>query len=462
MSRDYEQLFNQIVVPHLHSLKELVATSERRKVLVHEWVLEVERSWAEFADTGMGSDFVARLAFFISGLRERARSNPSEDEIKKVLIDAFDASIYCYFEFGARKDVAEATLTFCRDVDEWMNKAVLVPHYERFEKSREIVPFIDEQVNRLENYGLDGNLIKTQLQKAIKREIEDASSLVAELKRLLEQIPDLHLKAIQTNPSKASKIDEEIEEFVVRAEKFGYHIKLDKELVKKRKRISEFTHILKILKESLRKSGIADFIDISKFEIVNHFNLDKEPIIVATQTAGVLNDEFLRLVHENRDIGKRAVTLGKKLQKEWSDIIPELFPEKQMKQLVEIESRIAKFSDIAEVLEKSLRKSGIADSIDVSKFEILNRFDLRKEPMTVATHTAGVLNDQFLHLVKENRDFGKRAVSLAKKLQKEWSDIIPELFPEKQMEQLIEIEKEAKWPTWVPTFIRKLIEKMKR
>ena len=44
-TRNYKELFDDIISVHLHKLVTLVEGLHSHKVLVHEWVLGVEKSW---------------------------------------------------------------------------------------------------------------------------------------------------------------------------------------------------------------------------------------------------------------------------------------------------------------------------------------------------------------------------------------------------------------------------------
>jgi hypothetical protein len=216
--KDYFELFTNIVAPHLHKLVELVSSSRRMKVLVHEWVLEIEYNWPEYAIVSDDdSDFIARLSFWIGGLREKFKSNPSKKDVIELLNKTFDASTFCYFEFGARDDIERQIEFYCTQVDDFFNERILSPKLKRFRLSKEAIPLINRTIKILEYYHFKFEHVK------FRESIEDASELETELLSLFRRLLNGFIKITESNFANLSEINEKFLSFLSCCNKIGYN-----------------------------------------------------------------------------------------------------------------------------------------------------------------------------------------------------------------------------------------------
>ncbi len=134
MGNKYTGLFNSIIAPHLHALVDSVSNYTRVKVLVHEWNQEILSIWPEhiIETTEDSSDVIARLSYWIGGLREKFSAGLTKKEVIKKLNEVFYVSLRFYFEYGAKKDVERLIEKFCKDGDKWMKKKNLAKKLHSF------------------------------------------------------------------------------------------------------------------------------------------------------------------------------------------------------------------------------------------------------------------------------------------------------------------------------------------
>jgi hypothetical protein len=144
VSKDYEELCTRIVVPHLHKLVKTIEADRLQKVLVHEWVLGIEKNWAEYSRaTSHDSTFVARLTFWIHGLRDKFADCKDDRQAVILLNEVFEASTYGCLEYGGDPGMALQIERFCATVDAWMGRKVLQPRWATFSIISKTGPLIN-------------------------------------------------------------------------------------------------------------------------------------------------------------------------------------------------------------------------------------------------------------------------------------------------------------------------------
>lgn len=261
--KDYSEFFTHVVANHLHKLVDLVGGSHSQKVLVHEWVLGIEYNWSAYVSTSNDDDseFIPRLSFWIGGLRDQFNSNPSKSKVIELLNKTFDASTFCYFDYGARSDVEEQIEKYCKEVDDWFGEEILTPKLRKFKLSKDVIPLINSEIESLQRYG--SNLSDSKI--GISKDIRDASGLEKEFLSMFKTISKGYVKSMKTNVDWFSDIKRNLDSFLNSCNKLGY-----KDLLS-RKQLSEIEEIEELVliehKNSLKLIVNDNFNKIKKFEV---------------------------------------------------------------------------------------------------------------------------------------------------------------------------------------------------
>jgi len=247
---DYSDFFTNVVAKHLHRLVDLVKNLRSKKVLVHEWVVGIERNWSIYV-TIDASEFIPRLSFRIGGLRDQFNSNPTKNKVIDLLYETFDASTFCYFDYDMRDDVERQIENYCKEVDEWFSEDILTPKLEKFRLSKEVIPLINDQIDILQRYGSDLSGSKN----GISKEIKDALELEKEFLFVFKTISEKYVESMSKNIEGFSDIKSNLESFEKSCNKLGYKDVLSKKLK---------SEIEEINKKIILKNLIADSISILK------------------------------------------------------------------------------------------------------------------------------------------------------------------------------------------------------
>ncbi len=216
--KDYPEFFTNVVANHLHKLVEMVNTCRREKVLLHEWILGIEYNWPEYIHVSDDeSEFIPRLSFWIGGLRDRFNSEPKKSEVIGMLNKTFDASTFCFFEYGARDDILRQIEKYAKDVDDYFYEDILNHKLKKFKFSQKIVGIVNKAFDKLIESGVKQKEIDNI---KISRNIDTASDLEKEFNKLIEVITKLFINS--TNLSKRGEVLEYIKTFLKDCEKLGY------------------------------------------------------------------------------------------------------------------------------------------------------------------------------------------------------------------------------------------------
>ena len=252
--KDYSDFFTYIVAKHLHKLVDLVEDSHSQKVIVHKWVWGIEKNWAEYARTSDDdSEFIPRISFWIGGLRDTFNSNPSKSQVIDLLNRTFDASTFCYFEYGARDDVEKQIEKYCKEVDDWFNEEILTPKLKKFRLSKEVIPLINSSLYILQRYEFD----LTDSEIEISKKTGADSVPEKELFSLFKMIADEFVKVINKNSERFAEINNDFNSFIESCNKLGYEESIFKnqklEIEEIKKSIEEKNSLKEIIKESFDK-----------------------------------------------------------------------------------------------------------------------------------------------------------------------------------------------------------------
>ena len=269
---NYSDFFTNIVAKHLHKLVEIIGDSPSQKVLVHEWVLGIESTWRDFTRTLMvypknynhDSEFISRLSFWIEGLRDKFNSNSSKNQVIELLYKTFDASTFCYFDYGTRDDVEAQIENYCKQVDEWFGESILSPKLKKFRLSKNVIPLINSTMDTLQRYG--SNLDNSDI--GISKDIRDASGLEKEFYAMFSRITEEFIISMAKNVILFSIMKSQLDYFLSSCHKLGYDDILSK------KQNSQIEEIKNLIEE---KKRLQDIINHSFDKLKRYFAELPEP-----------------------------------------------------------------------------------------------------------------------------------------------------------------------------------------
>ena len=275
--KDYSEFFTHVVANHLHKLVDLVKSSRREKILVHEWILGIEYNWPEYIHVSDdNSEFIPRLSFWIGGLRDRFNSDPKKSEVVEMLDKTFDASTFCFFEYGARDDVLKQIEKYSKEVDEFFGEDILTHKFKKFKLSQKIVKIVNNAFEKLVDFGVKQDKIDSI---KISKEIDTASDLEKEFNKLIETIIKL---SINSTTSPKNKVINYLEEFLEECQELGYdksvlYIKITNIFRMTIKNLDVSLKIgKKLIKNKTDNKGEIVFIEIPKGNVTLLFNHKKE------------------------------------------------------------------------------------------------------------------------------------------------------------------------------------------
>jgi hypothetical protein len=219
---NYSQLFDDIVAVHLHQLVKLIGRTKSYKILFHEWILGVEKNYRKYVfdddDKEEYSEFVPRLSFRIGGLRDEFKQAKSKSKIIDLLLETFDISTYCYFDYGAREDIAKQIETYCVEVDKWMGEKILLDKYKRFKFSQKAIPSILSSLNSLKVFG--SNIDESKY--IINEQIEKLNDLEKEFIKISKSIVQEYVLLLHTNKEYYDDIKRNLNKFFEECKSNGY------------------------------------------------------------------------------------------------------------------------------------------------------------------------------------------------------------------------------------------------
>jgi hypothetical protein len=275
--KDYSDFFTHVVANHLHKLVDLVEFSRRKKILVHEWILGIEYNWPEYIHVSDdNSEFIPRLSFWIGGLRDRFNSDPKKSEVVEMLDKTFDASTFCFFEYGARDDVLKQIEKYSKEVDEFFGEDILTHKFKKFKLSQKIVKIVNNAFEKLVDFGVKQDKIDSI---RISKDIDTASDLEKEFNKLIETIIKL---SINSTTSPKNEVINYLEEFLGECQELGYdksvlYIKITNIFRMAIKNIDVSLRIgKKLIKNKTDDKGEIVFIEIPKGNVTLSFNHKKE------------------------------------------------------------------------------------------------------------------------------------------------------------------------------------------
>lgn len=338
---DYSDFFTKVVTKHLHRLVDLVKNSHSQKVLVHEWVLGIEYNWSAYVTTSEddGSEFIPRLSFWIGGLRDQFNSNINKNKVIELLYKTFDASTFCYFEYGARDDVEKQIEKYCKEVDDWFNEEILLPKLKKFRLSKDVIPLINSQIDLLQRYNSD----LSDSRFGISKDIRDASGLEKEFSSIFKIISEEYVKVMKSNIEWFLDISENLKSFEKTCSNLGY-----REIVSKKQK-SEIEEISKLieLKKTLKSIVNIHFDKIKIYEPNLPEPEKYSPFLTLFHNSlkHIKPEEILMHLYEMYlDILKRNPKQGNDIHANMNSFIKEISKENPVKQ---IEQRFNEIKDNA-------------------------------------------------------------------------------------------------------------------
>jgi hypothetical protein len=216
--KNISELFTNIVAEYLHKLVDSVGNLTFHKILVHEWVVGIEYNWGVFTRSSDDSDFVARLSLRIGGWRSEFAQAKSQKEVTKLLYQTFDAMTFCYFDYGAEKEVETIIEDYCKAVDGWFGELILQPKLKRFKLSRKAIPLLEETLGKLKKWGFTLDKRKGVLSE----DITNATGLEKEFQTLFSDIIEEFIRIIKRNISDYNEIKLELDKFLEGCKELGY------------------------------------------------------------------------------------------------------------------------------------------------------------------------------------------------------------------------------------------------
>lgn len=226
MSKDFSELNANIVQPFLNKLVDLVGDDFPRKILFNEWVLGVERSWTKIrsVEDKSGSDVIARIAIGSGGIRDRMKSARTLSQVKPDLEIVYATGTYCFFEFGARRDILVEIEKFVKEADSWIGEDFLSQKLKIFKYGQEIVPFIGREIKFLKTFESEHHSVKLPNFSA-KKEIKSTAEFESEFKKIAKKIHAAYIHTLKQNPSNKFLLSQ-FSNFQKEVQKFGYSKKL--------------------------------------------------------------------------------------------------------------------------------------------------------------------------------------------------------------------------------------------
>lgn len=419
--KDYSDFFTNIVAKHLHKLVEIIGDSPSQKVLVHEWVLGIESTWRDFTTIlrvyppkhrNDDSEFISRLSFWIGDLRDKFNSNPSKNQVIELLYKTFDASTFCYFDYGARDDVEAQIENYCKQVDEWFGESVLSPKLNKFRLSKDVIPLINSTIDTLQRYGsnLDNSVI------GISKDIRDASGLEKEFYAMFGRITEEFIKSMMKNVESFSDIKSQLDYFLSSCHKLGYEDILSK------KQDSKIQEIKNLIDE---KKRLSDIINISFDKLKKYFVDLPEPNkhrlftdVLGKTLKNIDNKKIIQYLYQvHLDILKRNPIQG-------NAIIDEI------KSFIQIASKDFNVSsietDFKTIKEKSYLKIKVMNLFRIAKKDIVVSIKKDNKPiLKKSTDSKG-------ECIFENLPKGELSLIITNKnKERQYSSIINEYYNEK-------------------------------
>ncbi len=277
---DYSIFFTDIVARHLHELVDMVKHSHRQKILLHQWILGIEHNWPDYVQISDNeSEFVPRLSIWIGGLRDRFNSSPTKQEVIEMLAETFDASTFCFFEYGARKDILNQIERYVNDVDEYFDEDVLNHRFKKFILSQKIVYVLNEAFDKLIELGVSPDDLN---QIPISKDIDTASELEKEFTKLIENVLKLAISSVSVFRRKA--MYDYLTEFLDRCKEVEYdmsvlYVKLTNIFGLGIKNVDMRLKVGKLeLQDKTDRRGMIVFMDIQKGNATISFNRSKQKL----------------------------------------------------------------------------------------------------------------------------------------------------------------------------------------
>lgn len=289
---DYVNLFKDIIAPHLHKLVELVKGSNYRRVLIHEWVLGIEYNWVGYAhkEDDDTSEFVPRLSFWIGGLRDKFNSNPSKKQVIDLLHQTFDASTYCYFDYGARSDIERQINNYCTQVDDWFGEKILTPKLDRFRLSKKAIPFINTNLDILQRYNSELGSSKLEISK----EIQNASDLEKEFNSMFRLLMDEYIKVMRRDTDSFIELNKYFDSFLDDCKKLGYNISVSKKQKSDLENIKQKIDLKNLIQDT--KDILKGTFDIETNKINKIINSDSQFVTICQDISIEVSSQIIEQV----------------------------------------------------------------------------------------------------------------------------------------------------------------------
>jgi hypothetical protein len=122
---DKQYLTYTILAPKINTIVKLLSGEDVKKIK-HYWFQERCFYYPEYQIQPVDEDFIVRLSFYSSGVRERIANAVSDDIIIKELKNVYKkVFLKCYYNYGPKSAFFEICHNFHDEVEKVLNKDIL-------------------------------------------------------------------------------------------------------------------------------------------------------------------------------------------------------------------------------------------------------------------------------------------------------------------------------------------------
>jgi hypothetical protein len=130
----YTNLFTDVLADTLHKLVKNIEKNNTKINITNKWVLGCEINKSSYASCTNSNDFVAKLQFRISGLRDEFKQNLENDKIFTLLNEIFDILAYSYSQFPKiETDIEDLIKNLCEKLYEYFEENEVENLIKRFD-----------------------------------------------------------------------------------------------------------------------------------------------------------------------------------------------------------------------------------------------------------------------------------------------------------------------------------------
>ncbi|MBT6774906.1 hypothetical protein HOA91_06065 [Candidatus Woesearchaeota archaeon] len=332
MAENYNEI-KKLVISHLHDLVDSVISDNRKKILVHEWVLGICKHWRDFAEINIeGSEFIPRVSFGIQGIRNRFERGMTMKEVINELLYVFEISTYCYFEYGARKDILNKIENYCKNADSLLENKILIHEFEKFKSSKQIIPLINKAIDYLNYFDENKNVNEFR----INPETETVSELEKEFNKIIILITDYFITTMWNNMDEINEIKKELNQFTKEISELKYINLINKEKQKEINKIEDFRLIKDLTIDTISILKTPHHIKVNNEEISSKFlKFDKNKNLnkLTEEIISEISKSIINSLHENPLYFDEIKEKSDKIKIVWKEKTTTFFTDSQKKQI---------------------------------------------------------------------------------------------------------------------------------